>query len=661
MKRSPRFIFALMLVALAFAPMCVGTSTPSQTQVFNIDSVLVDVVVMNNGRINVTYWMTFSVSSGSLGGFDLFGIQETSIYDTGRAYVVMGENRYDLTVEVVSEGYKLDWLPRTQEGETVTVVFGYFSTNRILEKTTGTYTLEGSDEEVTGDLAVLNWAPVIWGYSVGFENVRVIYPIAMNASWITGEGGITPDGADYAGYVVDYRQGLYDVSETQYSFDEENLLAYPSDSGASPRYFSVSLNHSSLSALDHFRVFHYTNWSWYEPYLLPGILAFETTGIINAYADTEFSVAATLYNFGDADLENVTVSMNYHANLTLTSERTSWYVDSMSGGDALYILCTFVPENLPAILTITFLVSADNVDPGGWLVIEIPVYVAEVVPPLIDPQMLAFGVGSLFAIGLIAYGYKKVTSSYGARWNADETTTGYLSPEIAIQTFGTPGMVADLDPVESALFVNTSRKKMISMILMSCVRKGAVRVISSDPLNLSVTGLQFVELTYYEELFLDAIVSNELDTDKVDDMIEEIADKVQAKAWDADFEATKAANDERVEGAWEKLESNPTLEGRTDYYFDEDYDDNGWAWFYLYQHPRHDAYLEDAFRHPGGTISPPEIPAWFNDLSEATGHAISDVGRVVGDVAATTSEIMSNVANTIGDVFEGVGLSLIHI
>ena len=133
MKRSPRFIFALMLVALAFAPMCAGTSTPSQTQVFNIDSVLVDVVVMNNGRINVTYWMTFSVSSGSLGGFDLSGIQETSIYDPNRAYVEMGEDRYDLTVGIISGGYALDWTPRTQEGESVTVVFGYFSTNRVLE------------------------------------------------------------------------------------------------------------------------------------------------------------------------------------------------------------------------------------------------------------------------------------------------------------------------------------------------------------------------------------------------------------------------------------------------------------------------------------------------------------------------------------------------
>ena len=134
-KHGPRFIFTLMLIAFAFAPMCMSAGTPSQNPVVNIDSVLVDVVVMNNGRINVTYWITFSVLSESLGGFDLLGIQETSIYDPGRAYVEMGEDRYDLTVGTRSGGYALDWTPRTQEGETVTVVFGYFSTNRVLEKT----------------------------------------------------------------------------------------------------------------------------------------------------------------------------------------------------------------------------------------------------------------------------------------------------------------------------------------------------------------------------------------------------------------------------------------------------------------------------------------------------------------------------------------------
>ncbi len=66
---------------LSMASICVSASVPSQSVEINLDSVLVDVVVLPNGRINVTYWITIYVESGSLGGFDLLGIQENSIYD----------------------------------------------------------------------------------------------------------------------------------------------------------------------------------------------------------------------------------------------------------------------------------------------------------------------------------------------------------------------------------------------------------------------------------------------------------------------------------------------------------------------------------------------------------------------------------------------------
>ena len=52
----------------------------------NLDSVFVDVVVLLNGRINVTYFMTFTATSDGLGGFDLLGIQESTVYDSNRAY-----------------------------------------------------------------------------------------------------------------------------------------------------------------------------------------------------------------------------------------------------------------------------------------------------------------------------------------------------------------------------------------------------------------------------------------------------------------------------------------------------------------------------------------------------------------------------------------------
>ena len=98
---------------LVIAPVCVTGATISQTPVVNLDSVYVDVVVLPNGRINVTYWITISVIEESLGGFDLAGIQETTIYDSNRAYAEVDGNRYSLVVRELSNGYALDWTPRT--------------------------------------------------------------------------------------------------------------------------------------------------------------------------------------------------------------------------------------------------------------------------------------------------------------------------------------------------------------------------------------------------------------------------------------------------------------------------------------------------------------------------------------------------------------------
>ncbi|MFW9871460.1 MAG: hypothetical protein ACFFEL_17665, partial [Candidatus Thorarchaeota archaeon] len=281
----------------------------------------------------------------------------------------------------------------------------------------------------------------------------------------------------------------------------------------------------------------------------------------------EFDLQVAVFNFGDASLEDVTITMSLPENLTLASGSVTTFIGELTGGETWYQVYSILPANTPQILTISFQVSASNLNSSEWLSFTVDIYIQEYIPPLIDPNYLIGGFLLIAAVGVVYYGYRRVTRSYGAKWEADDTTYVYQSPEIAIQTFGEPGTVAELDPIESAFFVNTTRQKLVSMILMSCVRKGAVRVLSTDPLKLSVTGLEFQDLTYYEELFLASIVENELDPEKIDEMLEELADKVQEKSWSADFEATKTNHEERIEGAWEELESYPTLDDRMDYYF----------------------------------------------------------------------------------------------
>ena len=195
MKRNLANAFLLGLLMLSMASICVSASIPSQSVEINLDSVLVDVVVLPNGRINVTYWITIYVESGSLGGFDLLGIQENSVYDSNRAYAQVGMAKYPLIVGTLSDGYSLDWTPRTEAGYTVTIVFGYFSINRVIEKTTsGTY----------GELGVLNWAPVQWSVPIDYEAVQVIYPIVLDPTWYNPiTHGVNETGAEAVGYVED--------------------------------------------------------------------------------------------------------------------------------------------------------------------------------------------------------------------------------------------------------------------------------------------------------------------------------------------------------------------------------------------------------------------------------------------------------------------------
>jgi len=420
---------------LSMASVCVTASIPSQSQEINHDSILVDVVVLPNGRINVTYWITITVTSGSLGGFDLLGIQESSIYDPDRAYAQIGGDKYPLTVGTLSGGYALDWLPRTQEGETVTIVFGYFSTNRIIEKTTSsTY----------GELGVLNWAPAQWSKPVDYEAVQVIYPIILDPTWFNASThGVYTTGADAVGYVEDANQGLWSDS-SRFDFDEINLLAYPYDVGASPRNFTVSMEHSNLLTEDHFRVFHYTNWSYYAPFLESGALGVSVVSFVNANAETQFDV-------------EVGVSMTLPDNVTLVSGDHLTYIGSLAGGEIWYITYSFVPDNIPEIRTLGFAITADNLNLTDSLFFGVDIYIQEYIPPLIDPNLLFLGFAGFVTLGVVYYGYSRVTRVYGAKWDADETTTQYESPEIAIQTFGAEGTVAELDPIESAFFVNTTR------------------------------------------------------------------------------------------------------------------------------------------------------------------------------------------------------------
>ncbi len=365
-------VLIALLSCMAF-PSSIAGQTPSQDIEFTFDECMVTVIVQPNGRINVTYWMTFSVTSGSLGGFDIVGISETGTYDRDRAYVMVGSEREDLQVGSIVGGYSLDWNRRIQAGETGVVVFGYFSIERIVMETTR----DGKD------LGVLNWAPVQWNVPIGVEQVTVVYPIEMEPSWIADDGGILPAGADYAGYVVDSRQGIWTPDDSsRMDFDFNELLAYPSAANASPRYFSVSMKEYSVPAEYHFRIFHYTDWAFYAEHLGPGQLDYYTQSYINTYSDQEFALSLSVYNIGDATLEDVVVKMTLPDNITLIEGSLVTDLGVLPGGRAVELEYKMIAGGAAQVYNITFQVSASGLNFSDWLEFMVSVYVSDYVPPI---------------------------------------------------------------------------------------------------------------------------------------------------------------------------------------------------------------------------------------------------------------------------------------
>ena len=65
------------------------------------------------------------------------------------------------------------------------------------------------------------------------------------------------------------------------------------------------------------------------------------------------------------------------------------------------------------------------------------------------------------------------------------------------------GVNKNLDPVEAATLLRIDPKRVLTMIMFGLMKKGNVKLISTDPIRL--TAGSPAGLNYYEKLFTDAI------------------------------------------------------------------------------------------------------------------------------------------------------------
>jgi len=107
-----------------------------------------------------------------------------------------------------------------------------------------------------------------------------------------------------------------------------------------------------------------------------------------------------------------------------------------------------------------------------------------------------FGFGFFGCIILVAG-----LAIYGATVGAKKRKLAYLPPKIAIEGMG---IKRGLTAVEAAILMEQPMDKILTMILFSCIKKGAATVITKDPLKLELAKPLPDTLQTYEVEFLKA-------------------------------------------------------------------------------------------------------------------------------------------------------------
>jgi hypothetical protein len=108
---------------------------------------------------------------------------------------------------------------------------------------------------------------------------------------------------------------------------------------------------------------------------------------------------------------------------------------------------------------------------------------------------------------------------------------------------------------------------VLTMIMFGMMKKGNVKLLSTDPIKLQLVSRQGVN--YYEKLFADAIVDDKLDEDKLLDCFKVLARRVVDKTRPFSRKDTEDYYQSRINEAWEQIKAVDTPELKL-----EKYDEN---------------------------------------------------------------------------------------
>jgi hypothetical protein len=143
----------------------------------------------------------------------------------------------------------------------------------------------------------------------------------------------------------------------------------------------------------------------------------------------------------------------------------------------------------------------------------------------------------------------------------------YLPPSLSVEGVG---VKRGLTAVEAAILLETPLNKVLTMILFGLLKKGAVTVLSEDPLRLEVADPRPQNLREYEEGFLDCVSDRgKLSEQPLRKVVVKLVRDVNQKVKGFSRKDTVAYYRDIVSRAWQQVEGDETPEVKSQH-FDED-------------------------------------------------------------------------------------------
>lgn len=183
-----------------------------------------------------------------------------------------------------------------------------------------------------------------------------------------------------------------------------------------------------------------------------------------------------------------------------------------------------------------------------------------------------------------------------AVWASQRRKMQYLPPSVKVEG---AGVKRGLTAVEAAILLETPLNKVLTMILFGLLKKGAVTVLSDDPLRVRVNEPLPEGLRDYERAFLEAVKQDgRLSENKLREMMTDLIKSVSSKIKGFSRRETVAYYRDIVRRAWEQVEGAEVPEVRSRLF------DEGLEW----------TMLDDRFEERTNRVfstGPVYVPIWW--------------------------------------------------